>query len=183
MSGFPRCTAAVVCPSLLLSYLTPSAVHPSPMLSSSAAASSASCTTRARAARGTTTWWVIDCAGMRALAAGQSTRLLPLPRLTAPLLPLGPALSPCPARRHCDAWQQRLPLPYCSASPALCHPSSCLLRASSDPPWIVACPLTAFHRPLYYRHPLQRWYETYKSVMGPFPPPYYTGPPVPTWNK
>jgi hypothetical protein len=27
------------------------------------------------------------------------------------------------------------------------------------------------------------WYNAYKSVMGPYPPPYYTGPPVPIWNK
>lgn len=27
------------------------------------------------------------------------------------------------------------------------------------------------------------WYNAYRSVMGSLPPPYYTGPPVPIWNK
>ncbi len=26
------------------------------------------------------------------------------------------------------------------------------------------------------------WYRAYQSVMGLYPPPYYTGPPVPIWN-
>ena len=27
------------------------------------------------------------------------------------------------------------------------------------------------------------WYDKFKAAMGPFSPPYYTGPPVPLWNK
>jgi len=32
------------------------------------------------------------------------------------------------------------------------------------------------------RYYYMMWYNAFKSVMGPYPPPMYTGPPVPIWN-
>jgi hypothetical protein len=33
------------------------------------------------------------------------------------------------------------------------------------------------------RYYYMKWYDAYKSVMGPIGPPYYDGPPIPIWNK
>lgn len=33
------------------------------------------------------------------------------------------------------------------------------------------------------RYYYMNWYDHYKKAMGPFPPPYWDGPPVPIWNE